>query len=525
MQHLIRKHLLDCTWDADDLGAAAEFWLRLYEAAARDQGCSAAPAHAIEIRLRGFPRHQTEELRDEISRRLTARDAAGRRVLGDFPSPAIDRPDADTLSVTCGLIPGHESPPVGLGLPLLVGVPFDGLFAEVRVQANSLEGLSKRRPKVHATLVLVGELREGRLLLKGMWRTGATGCEDDLGWAWAWAEQDEWLAALDDFRQSEDVPKKLAKKLFIPRDADYVGRLVLRLIHVPLGKPRLKGVLIRTLFFCLFFGAVGLSAYEHRVLFWLMRRELFGVFVVWLTLLFALLFLLVLWLASHFLRYEARVWFQGYRNFRNRYAQHYETAVNVVPLPRAEAEARLDNPWIRKYTSELEAAGFRHLGDCRHEPELSGDHVFRVFCAPDGVSYLNLLFFMSTGPDPDTALRMWPANVAFLAHTFFSDGGWVSSVNGLTAGYRKKRTGADHLARVFVDALEPIEFGSRHMASADKFAKDTGRTPLAHERFDQYLERHNALQEQERKLFAGNPYTWGDHVRWYIQSPRWEYRL
>jgi hypothetical protein len=318
----------------------------------------------------------------------------------------------------------------------------------------------------------------------------------------------------------------LAKKLFLPREADQFGRLVVRLIHVPLFKPRGKGVLIRTLLFCLSFAAIGLSVYEliaHWAFFWNMPGVLLVLVAAWM-LLFAAVVFLVLWLAWHFLRHEGRLLFQGYRSFRNRYAEHYKKSARVIPLTAAEAEVRLDNPWARKYTAELEAAGFRHLGDCRSEPELNGDCVFRMFCAPDGVSYLHLLFVMSTGPDPVTAMRMWPANTPFLAHTFFADGSWASSVNGRTAGYRKKRTGVDHLARVFLDALEPIDFAQRHMASVVQFAKETGRSPVPHEPFAQFLQRHNALEQQERELYADNPYTWGDHLHWYLQSPRREYR-
>src|SRR5262245_38074774 len=43
MRHLIRKHFLDFTWEATDLDAAAEFWLRLYETSAREHAFSAPP--------------------------------------------------------------------------------------------------------------------------------------------------------------------------------------------------------------------------------------------------------------------------------------------------------------------------------------------------------------------------------------------------------------------------------------------------------------------------------------------------
>ena len=117
MQHLTRKQFLDLDWGAAELDAAAEFWLRLYEAAAPRHNLSTPPSYAVEVRLRGFPRAQAGGLRDELKRRLAAGhdDSAG-------SAPAtIDRPDPDTLTVTFGPDPGDRAPPAGLGLPLLAG--------------------------------------------------------------------------------------------------------------------------------------------------------------------------------------------------------------------------------------------------------------------------------------------------------------------------------------------------------------------------------------------------------------------
>ena len=47
---------------------------------------------------------------------------------------------------------------------------------------------------------------------------------------------------------------------------------------------------------------------------------------------------------------------------------------------------------------------------------------------------------------------------------------------------------------------------------------------LRHERFDLYVRRQEALNEEERRLMVDDPYTWGDHLRWYLQTPRREYR-
>jgi hypothetical protein len=503
LPHLIRKTFPDRTWGAADLDAAAEFWLRLYEAAASAQKFSATPDHTVEVRLRGFPRHAADALRDELCRRVA---------VSDLPAPEVYSHDPDTLVLFSGVIDGSESPPRGLGLPLLAGDPFDGLLAEVRVGAAGTHG-RVFGSSVQTTLVLVGELRGGELLLKAVWRSGTSGWEDQLCWHGAWVDEASWLAALDEFRETEKVPARLAKKLFLTPGADRTGGRFVRLIHAPLGQPRLVGLLVRcAVFAVLIAGLVAAVWWGVETEHWLALAAV----AVWGW--------IVLMLAWFFVRTEAKLLFAGYRQFHTGYSRLYAEAVRVVPLARAAADARLANPTARKYAADLEAAGFTSLGDTQSEPPVSGDHAFRVFLAPDGVTYLTVIFTLSTHADPDQGFRMWPAGVAFLAHTYFPDGGRVSSMHGRHIGYRKKRSGPEHLVRLFTDVDDPVELVRRHREVVLDFAKETGRAPLPHERFDQYVRRQNENQEEERRLYADAPYTWGDHLHWYLQTPRREYR-
>lgn len=503
LPHLIRKQFLDRTWGAADLDAAAEFWLRLYEAAARKQGFTATPDHAVEIRLRGFPRHTAAALRDEVCRRVAS---------SDLPAPAVELHDPDTLVLSSGVIHGDESPPIGLGLPLLAGGPFDGLLAEVRVEAVGSTGYVLRG-SVQTTLVLVGELRGGELLVKAVWRSGSAAWEDELYWNAPWSNQDEWLAALDRFRETEDVPGKLAKKLFLPRGADRVGGLTVRLVHVPLGRPRLRGLVLRSLIFAGLFTALVAGFW------WAVGTERWA----WLLVLVAASGLVSL-LAWFFVRNEAALWVQGYRQFHTRYRRQYEEAAKLVPVSRAVADEKLAQPAGRKYTADLGAAGFTLFGDVRPEPQVGGDGVIRVFLAPDGVTYLTVIVTLSTHPDRADGFDVWPAAVVFLAYTFFPDGGRVTSMHGRHIGYRAKRTGPEHVARLFVDADDPVELVRLHREAVLEYAKESGRAPLGHERFDQFLRRQNDLQDEEARLYADAPYTWGDHWHWYLQTLRREYR-
>lgn len=43
LRHLVRKQFPDRTWDAPDLDAAAEFWLRLYEGGVGGRGVLGRP--------------------------------------------------------------------------------------------------------------------------------------------------------------------------------------------------------------------------------------------------------------------------------------------------------------------------------------------------------------------------------------------------------------------------------------------------------------------------------------------------
>ena len=500
LPHLIRKSMLDLTWDASALDLAAEFWLRLYEAAARAQGFTATPSHTVEIRLRGFPRNETHTLQDELARRVAT---------SEHPAPEIFLHDADTVVLYSGVIRGNESPPVGLGLPLLAGAPFDGLFVEVRIEAVGKEGKLLRRGRVRTTLVLIGELNNGQLRLKAVWRSGTSGWEDGFCWQAPWMAEAAWLAALDRFRDADEVPIKLAKKLFLPSGVDRIGRRIVWLLQAPLGKPRLAGLLLRSAMFTFAIAAALVG------LWWAIATErwlaLTAIVVnTWWVFLFV-------WC---FLRIESQLFFKCHRIFHDRYRAMYDETIRMVPMTRSEGDARLDPPAGRKYTADLEAAGYRYLGDSRLEPPVLGSSVYRTFLAPDGVTYLTAVFMTSTDPDPEKAFQTWPAAMTFLAYTYFPEDGRVTCLHGRHIGYRKKRTGPEHRARLVLDVEEPEELLRWHRTVVEEFEKEWERSPVKHERFEQFVRRMNDAQDEERMLYSDHPYTWGDHLRWYLQMPR-----
>jgi hypothetical protein len=498
MRHLIRSRFLDLLWDAADLDVLAEFWLRLYELADRTSRFRAQPYHALEIRLRGFARCRTEGVEAELSRRL---------VTPTFPEPAVYRPDPDTLAFSSGFAAFTEQPAHGLGLPLLRGEPFDGLLAEVRFTVAGFRGTPEGKARVEGTLVVVGEFRGGRLLVKAVWRTGPTGWDDDPHWGTRWQDEAALLGALSKFRVTGTVPDDLAARSFTSRGFDRVAQFAVALTSVPLRGPRLGGLLLRLLLFAGAFAAGALLAGTAL---------LTG---LWFLLLVPLLWVLVFaWLFWGFATTELRLLFavraSAYRAYSHLYSQH----IRIVPLLPEEAAPRLDNPWARKYTGELLALGCTPAGVFQFEPELYPGTSLSLFLAPDGVTHVILLIMTSTAD-----LHLWPAAANLLAETSFLDGARLGSVNS-DDGYRRKLTGPESQSRVFPNVSDPAEFLDRHAEAVRRFAAETGREPARHGSVEDFIRRHEELQEESRQLYKDAPYTWSDHLHWYLRRIRPAYR-
>src|SRR5262245_18090194 len=150
--------------------------------------------------------------------------------------------------------------------------------------------------------------------------------------------------------------------------------------------------------------------------------------------------------------------------------------------------------------------------------------MFRVFRAPDGVTHLAIVLSFTTARDPARAMHTRPANVAFVAHTHFADGGFAVSANGRSTSYRRKRTGPEVLSRIFPDETDPLEFMQKHMKAARAFAEACGVRVVPAGSLAEYVRRQNAMLEEDQRYFVGSPYTWGDHFWWYLQTPRKVFR-
>jgi len=147
---LYRDAFLDRVWGPADLDAVAEFWLRLYESAAKPHSFTPLPEHRTEIRIRGVPRGDA----GRVGAALAARAAAA-----DFWDPRVTHPDEDTISLATGASDGRDAPPDGLGLPILAAVECDVLAIEILAafQAVHLRGVQTLPPR----------LREAHRILSG----------------------------------------------------------------------------------------------------------------------------------------------------------------------------------------------------------------------------------------------------------------------------------------------------------------------------------------------------------------------
>jgi hypothetical protein len=181
-----------------------------------------------------------------------------------------------------------------------------------------------------------------------------------------------------------------------------------------------------------------------------------------------------------------------------------------------------DDPAIRKYTADLEHAGFVLHGDVAIVPLREARMVYRVFRAPDGVGYLILTCLHASGDDPDTRKRYWPAAVTWQAQTFFDGGGRVDSLNVSEFSYWNMPAARNTLIRE-VQVSDPIQFFEEHVVAAELFAIKRSLNTVRHVRFEEYLQLQQDIQDDDFDYFETHPYSLRDHLRWYLQLPRREY--
>ena len=323
--------------------------------------------------------------------------------------------------------------PVGLGLAVFAGEPFDGLLAEVRFRVASSRGRVFRRPKGWRRWCSSASCAAGGSSSRR--RGGPAPPGGKTSWCGPAAGGRTRRSGSPRSTGSASpaiVPSRWRRRCSSPATrtgsaGSSSGSSASAGPAAAAGAAAAVGGLAALL------GLVGYGCVEKAGE---GRWSWVVVLVVWGA--------VVGFVFSIFVRAEAGLLFGLYRELRGLYARLYEGSVRLAVLGPAEAGAspELANPSARKYTADLVAAGFGHAGDTR----LVGDGVggvFRVFYAPDGSAYLTVLFQAATRPRPGGCVRDVAGE---------GDGGGVhvlpgrgagSSMSGGLLGYRRKRTGPE----------------------------------------------------------------------------------
>ncbi len=499
MKSLVRKQFVDQLWDVASLDEVAEFWLRLYETAARSRAYSRSFTQRLEIRLSGFAKPDGPALCKELERRVQASDMAEAKV---------SLADPDTLVLSSAKTAGDDSPPSGLGLAFLGGPPFRGLVAEIRFR---ISGRERPAGRLGGVLVIIGELCDSGILVKAVWRSSLNGWEGASRLVVP-REEKLLLKGLAEFQTSEEVTPGLAKKVFRLAGGDLIADWLEKSVVVPFGRGRLPGLLLRIAGFT--FGTVASCwlidlLIEHK--FWLP------------LLLLGLLLIIPALLLGFFVLLDGVYLVGGYRTTQRTFVSYYEEE-GFVPLSVHEAATRLADPVSRKYLAELSAAGFVLIGGVGVLTGSEGGSLHRVFAAPDGITYLVLICYSHVARNPDLRVHFWPQFVALKAYSFLTEGARIESASAMSYGFWKQRVGPNNLIRFVRDVEDPNKFSRTHAAAVAAFVTERGLTPARHERFEEFFRRQAAIHEEQRQQYLDRSFTWSDHLRWYLQWPRKEFR-
>lgn len=501
MKSLARKRFIDEHWDAARLDDAAEFWLQLYDSAARLRRFSRWPEHSLEIRLTGFPRSEGESLAETLRQRIAG---------AALELPCVSLLNPDTLVLRTEEVDRETAPVAGLGLGFVSGSPFDGLAAEFRFRIRSW----KRRwaffsSDVWSTLVIVGEIRGDSVLVKSVWRSGLNNLHDKDYRLFAPPDEQRLRAGLENFCETGEVTDALAKRLHKSTETDRSYAFMGKVIQVPFEKCRLPGLLLR--FAGISAGIVLVGFLIH----FLVQEE-------WWMLLSLLLPVLALptLVVAVFLVLEFQAWVFGHRLSRKQFDAFYETCRVVESI---EGLAHVpEDAHSRKWTRELAEAVFTHLGDFAIEGA-GCLYSKRIFAAADGVT----LLLLSRSADcflasPELRFEWWPPLTSWQIVTFFQEGGRVETENTAQIWYRK--VDRVTLLRSENRVEDPLELFRNHVAAAESFAREQGLTPARIGKPADVVRRQESILEEERRQYLERPYLLSDHIRWYLNLPRRELR-
>lgn len=157
IRSLARVQFIDRKWTAEILDAIAVFWLHLCRMAEGRQPENWKPEHVLELRLSGFSQGRGRAIQDLLTHRYSA------------PGLRVRSLNPDVLIISWESSTAGETLPRGLGLSLFKSEAFNGLIVEIRLAGASHEGVLESTTTAGHTLVLLGQLNNGELLVKSLW--------------------------------------------------------------------------------------------------------------------------------------------------------------------------------------------------------------------------------------------------------------------------------------------------------------------------------------------------------------------
>ena len=442
MKSLVRQQFLDQTWDAA-LDAAAKFWLQLYAIAADHYGY-AEPLGTTSKSICLVSRHLVDAFHTELERG-TEREG--------FPEPVVKLAvdpfvlSDDTLVLSSGRLAPPQAPPAGLGLPLLSGPGFEGLAVELRFRITGRSRFLGER--TYFTMAIAGEVRDGMLLVKAVWRSHYTWNQDDAYRFTPMPQELEWVGASTlpqgrrgnparlggavraaDFRREHPVeegsaPQHPVRSAAVPRPSRPLRSIHrndsgLHLVH----RSRREGQTVEHSR-----GPINALRPGTPVPVRLHRVEV----------------------ATHIL-VEA---IGGGEAVRNARALPY-------PLPGGVGSHN-ERPGSPEIHGRSARGRFPFLGDVVLQSAPDLNFGYRTFGASDGVTYLVVIY---------NRRWSWPAFVSLQAQTFFQGGGRVDSYAGANSRFERSATGPGILLCDFPPTTDPIQFYRAHSAATEVFVAE-----------------------------------------------------
>jgi hypothetical protein len=492
MFSITRKQFLDWRVGPGDLDDMTDVWLGWHKVARTRDGRDLQGYHAVEARLECVPRQE----RDALLARL--RHTA--RAIGEA-DVTISSSQPDSVTLATSFVDFSKPCSLGAWLEAFVDPAFLGMVLMLRLSVYDWLGEAEGPAAAGDTLVLVGTIEEGSLLLKAIWPAGLEPGPERLYEKAAWLGEASFVRAVKDLRRTGLAPSD--EDRFAPRRAQRRRSFLLRLYFRLPDQDRLGSFLARA-----GFHFAGLLAV---VILYLLLP--FFPFKLSLAYSFGALFLTGL---AFVVGRQAKQVAAYHRNMVAALKRVYAQSVRFYEVNSAEL-GLLDDPNSRKYACDLENLGLRHLADVHHEPKATARTYTRIFAVPGEPTYvlLNLMFATRT-------VVMFPAKAFYLINTYLDDDRRVATGN--EGGGFRKRLVKNVTVRFFPVIDHPGDLLARHREVVDrKLAEGCRLAPVME--VSALLKRMENDHEQMRALMKRHGYySWSAAFRQCFRLVRREYR-